>query len=110
MDVGTPKQLGDGVRALRRRRGLTQQQLAEAAGMSRQYLVGLEAGTVNPTWNVVARVAASLGVDVSFTDPQDVTPPGPSAAGDIDLDQLLDAHRERSPLPAGWLRAKRAGT
>lgn len=36
--------IGTAVKALRRRRGLTQAALAAKAGVSRQWLVGLEAG------------------------------------------------------------------
>lgn len=37
--------LGQAIRALRHDRGLTQSQLAEAAGVSRQWLVAVESGT-----------------------------------------------------------------
>jgi transcriptional regulator with XRE-family HTH domain len=95
MNLTTPAQLGDAVRTLRQQRRLTQQQLAAQATMSRQYLVGLEHGTVNPTWDVVARLAAALDVDVTFDDRLTTTQLPPSDLDPTDLDAVLDAHRRR---------------
>lgn len=100
MNVGTAKELGDSVRAVRLRRGLTQQVLASRAGMSRQWLAGLESGTANPTWDVVSRLAAALQVDVTFHDRTDVTAPtavvqtGTDDVPTVDLDAVLAAHQD----------------
>lgn len=100
MNVGTAKELGDAVRAVRLRRGLTQQALASRAGMSRQWLAGLESGTANPTWDVVARLAAALELDVTFHDRKEVTAPTAAAqtrtddVPTVDLDAVLAAHRD----------------
>lgn len=56
--------LGSQVRAARQARGLTQEQLAEAADISVSYLRGIERGKKTPSLGVVASIADSL--DVSF--------------------------------------------
>jgi len=40
----TTKRLGIAIRALRHERGLTQQELADASGNSRRWLIGIESG------------------------------------------------------------------
>lgn len=68
---------GFGVRLkeLREARGLTQQQLADAAGMNKFGLAKLEQGVTEPYWPTVLRLAAALGVSCS-----EFVPPGPPAA------------------------------
>jgi len=50
------------VQRLRRRRGLTQEQFADAVGFSPRYIRRLESGEVDATLRTIARVAAKLGV------------------------------------------------
>lgn len=59
------QRLGDRVRALRRRAGLTLNELAERAGVSRAMLSKVERGEKNPTLVVAARVAEGLGVTLT---------------------------------------------
>lgn len=54
--------LGEAVRAARLRRGMSQEQLAAAAGLDRTYVSGLERGTRNPALSTQERLAAALGV------------------------------------------------
>lgn len=56
------KLVGDNVRRIRQRRGLTQEQLAEASGYSQQYISGLEKGQRNPTVITVFEIATALDV------------------------------------------------
>lgn len=56
--------LGERVRELRRRRGLTLDALAARSGVSRAMISKLERGEKNPTLVVAARVAEGLGVDL----------------------------------------------
>jgi transcriptional regulator with XRE-family HTH domain len=56
--------LADNVRALREARGLTQAQVARAAGVPRPTWANLESGQANPTLAVLLRVAAALQVSV----------------------------------------------
>jgi XRE family transcriptional regulator, regulator of sulfur utilization len=48
------------VRRHRLERGLSQERLAEAAGLSQRYLSVLERGENSPTLNVIVRLAAAL--------------------------------------------------
>jgi transcriptional regulator with XRE-family HTH domain len=57
--------LGEAVRRLREKRGLTQEAVAHAAGVHPTWVSRLEGGTLNPSWGMVARVADALEVDVS---------------------------------------------
>lgn len=54
--------VADNVRRLRQRAGLSQQALAEAAGVSRRMLVNIEKGDVNVSLNTLDRLADALGV------------------------------------------------
>ena len=56
--------LGKNVRALRETRGLTQQQMAKAAGIPRPTWANLESGAANPTLSVLIKVANALQVRV----------------------------------------------
>lgn len=52
------------LRALRLRRGLTQETLAERAGMDRSYLSAIERGRNNVPLDTICRLAWALGMDV----------------------------------------------
>jgi len=54
------------LRILRRHRGLTQEQLAEASGISRPYLTEMEKGQKAGSIRVLRAVANSLNVDVGY--------------------------------------------
>lgn len=77
--------LGDEVRRRRRESGLTVQELAEVAGLSRRMLTQIELGQANPSLTTVDKVARALGTDfASITrhvrpEPVSVNPPGTSA-------------------------------
>lgn len=63
--VGGGEQLGPRLRALRGRRGLTLDALAERTGVSKAMLSKIERGATNPTVNIAARVARGLGVSLA---------------------------------------------
>jgi transcriptional regulator with XRE-family HTH domain len=52
------------IKALRDRRGMTQEQLAERAGVSRTYLARLETARQDPTLSMLEKLAKALGVKV----------------------------------------------
>ncbi|MDT6961298.1 helix-turn-helix transcriptional regulator [Cupriavidus sp. SZY C1] len=52
--------------------GLTQQQLAAMAGLSRQSLNGIERGTVNVTLDNLCRLLDILGLSISISEPAPV--------------------------------------
>ena len=56
--------LAQQLRNLRRRRRLTQESLAERAGMDRSYLSGIELGKHNVPLDTICRLAWALGLDV----------------------------------------------
>jgi transcriptional regulator with XRE-family HTH domain len=57
---GHLKQLGDAVRGARKAAGLSQEALADAAGIDRSHMGKLERGERNVTLLNIARVAAAL--------------------------------------------------
>lgn len=65
MPADVRAQLGQAVRAERVRRGLSQEELAERAGLDRTYISGLERGTRNPALTTQQKVASALGVPLS---------------------------------------------
>ena len=63
MDVR--KKLGSKVQRLRHDQGLSQEELADRAGLHRTYVSGVERGVRNPTLTVIERLARALGVTVA---------------------------------------------
>jgi transcriptional regulator with XRE-family HTH domain len=59
MDVR--KRLAVNMKRLRKERGWSQEALADAAGLDRTYISGIERVVKNPTVVVVARIAEALG-------------------------------------------------
>ena len=56
------KQLGARIRELRRRRGLTQAQLAKATGLAADSISRLEQGRFSPSFDTVTTIADGLGI------------------------------------------------
>lgn len=56
--------LGHRLAAFRRKRGLTQEQLSELAGLDRSYISQLERGLTNPSLDVLLRIAQALELDI----------------------------------------------
>jgi transcriptional regulator with XRE-family HTH domain len=65
VDAVSAGRLGERVRELRRRRGLTLEELAERSGVSRAMISKLERGEKNPTLVVAAKLAEGFGVTLS---------------------------------------------
>jgi transcriptional regulator with XRE-family HTH domain len=57
--------LGLAVRELRKRRAMSQEDLARASGLHPTYISGIERGLRNPTWRSIGRVCEALQVRVS---------------------------------------------
>jgi len=55
--------LGDNLRAYRQARGLSQEAMADALGIHRTYMGGIERGERNLTLKAVERIANWLGLD-----------------------------------------------
>lgn len=58
--------LGKAIRQLRDKRGMTQEALAHAAGVTVGHLSMIERGHSNPTWSTVRGIAKAL--DISMSD------------------------------------------
>jgi transcriptional regulator with XRE-family HTH domain len=56
--------LGQAIRQLREKRGLTQEQLAEDAGIVGTTISLIERGYANPTWATLRDLADALGVSM----------------------------------------------
>jgi y4mF family transcriptional regulator len=66
LTIHTPQQLGDALRIARKHLGLTQSQLALAAGVGLRFLVELEAGKPTVRLENVLRVVEALGGEFSL--------------------------------------------
>jgi len=60
--MDTPEAIGERIRALRRQRGITQEALAEAVGVSRSAVAQWETGRAGQVTGNLTRVAEILGV------------------------------------------------
>ncbi len=58
------RELAVRIRQLRQTKGWSQEKLAEAAGMHRTYLGGIEVARRNPSLRNLIRIARALGVSV----------------------------------------------
>lgn len=61
-EATTSKLLGETIREIREQRDMTQRQLAEATGIHRVYLVGIEKGRENPSVGMVVKIAVALQI------------------------------------------------
>lgn len=61
----TLRVLGSTLRQFRKQRGLSQDHLANLAGVDRAYVGGIERAERHPTWEVIERLLAVLGVSWS---------------------------------------------
>lgn len=84
------KELADFIQRERKAKGLTQQQLASAAGVGLKTVNNLERGAVDPRWETVEAVAQGLGLS-----PRDVwyiyDPGGNSLPGEITPEEAARA-------------------
>lgn len=64
VSIHTTQQLGEALRTARKQLGLTQSQLALAAGVGLRFIVDLEAGKPTLRLENVLRVIEALGVNV----------------------------------------------
>ena len=59
------KRVAKNLQAIRRDRGLSQEDLAHSASIHQTYLSGIETAKRNPSIAVLERIAKSLGIDIS---------------------------------------------
>lgn len=58
------KQIGQQIRQLRKSRGITQEQLAEMAGVHPSYIGRLERAEINTTIDMLDKISMGLGIPV----------------------------------------------
>jgi transcriptional regulator with XRE-family HTH domain len=56
--------LGRRIRALRKSKGLTQEQLGAACGVNYKFIGGIERGEENPSLSILQKIAEGLGMEV----------------------------------------------
>lgn len=87
--------LGLAVKEARRRRGLTQQEVADLAGVTRYWVTNLELGKGNPTFASLTAVLGGVGLSLQIvpttTEPSSV--PGRFLEEPLDLDVILNRTR-----------------
>lgn len=59
------KKFGLRVRSIRVSRKLTQEELAEEAGLSPEYVSRIERGKASPSFETIISIASALGVELS---------------------------------------------
>ncbi len=69
-----PTGFGAKLKAVREAAGLTQDQLAERAGLYKFSIAKLEQGVREPTWSTVQVLAKALGVDCTAFQTEDAGP------------------------------------
>ncbi len=89
--IRTPSDLGALIRDRRLKLGLDQQALAHMAGVSRQWIVGVEQGKPRAEIALVLRTIAALGIRLAADDKAPTTPEDAAAA--IDIDAIVAAAR-----------------
>ena len=60
------RMIGTRIRAYRRERGLTQEQLADVTGIHQTNISKLESGTANPSLRTLKRLAAGMGMKLKL--------------------------------------------
>lgn len=58
------KKVGENIRKLRRKQGLTQEKLAELARIDPKSVIQIESGKRNPTLKTIRKIALSLKVKI----------------------------------------------
>ena len=94
--MNTPEDIGTRIRAARRNRGLTQDELADQVGVSRSAVAQWETGRTGQVTGNLSRIAGALEVNVEYLMYGD----DKRAAGDVrqgDELALLRLYRECEP-------------
>ena len=98
MQFRTPLELGLLIRQARHARGMTQADLARAAGVGRQWIVAIEAGKQRAELGKTFQALAALDLSLSIHGegiPEPVSPQARIAVPDIEA--VVRAHRD--PVP-----------
>lgn len=63
----------ESIRILRKEKGWTQEQLADAVGVKRAVISKYESGMVSPSFDMIQKIAAALNVPITSLMTQDAT-------------------------------------
>lgn len=92
MLIRTPADLGAAIRDHRRRRGMDQQELASAIGVSRQWVIEMEKGKPRASLALALRALDALGIALSIAP---TTGADSAGSGGLDIDQIVEDAREQ---------------
>lgn len=67
--MGTQEKFGQNIRKARTKAGLTQEQLAERAGLHKNYYARVERGEENPSYETIEKIVKALKVKSSAVMP-----------------------------------------
>lgn len=65
MDKRFTLKLGRRIRALREKKGLSQEGFAGSIGLDRTYISGIERGVRNPTVSILSKIAKGLDISLA---------------------------------------------
>jgi HTH-type transcriptional regulator/antitoxin HipB len=88
MSIQNQRQLGAALRERRNEMGLTQHELGRKVGVTRDWVIGVEAGSANPQLKHLLRALDVLDLQLSIDETHDL----PSG---FDLDVFLGQQRQR---------------
>jgi transcriptional regulator with XRE-family HTH domain len=94
--MSDPKQIGERIRHMRQERGMTQEQLAEAVGVSRSAVAQWETGRAGQLTGNLARISETLGIGLEHLT-HGREPQNPEQASHGDELALLRLYRECRP-------------
>jgi HTH-type transcriptional regulator / antitoxin HipB len=97
MWVKSPQELAQVVREQRKRRGLSQQRLAELVGVSRQWIVALEQGKPTAELGLVLQALSAIGLRVDVGDRSDAAGGEVAAVSDATTQVLERARTGDAP-------------
>jgi HTH-type transcriptional regulator / antitoxin HipB len=91
MIVNSPKDLGLLVRDTRTKRGSTQAEVAARVGVSRKWIIDLEAGKRTADLSLVLRTLRALGLELDAKDRSHRL----AGRTDVDINSIVDRSRSR---------------
>ncbi len=104
MDTKLAKTIGEGVRAARKSRGMSQLDAAEAAGISLEFLGRIERGGTLPSTPTLRSLAASLGASADVL--LGLAVPGARALGGVRQERKTESSPELRRLERRLRRAR----
>lgn len=95
--IRTPRDVGLLLRQGRRRLGLSQTDLAQRAGVSREWIVAVERGKAGAELGLILRTLAALDLALTVAGDDDASTRQKDAITPIDIDAIVDRAKGRRP-------------